>query len=64
MGEGWGEGEKYTYCNHLASPSPLSPPTRGGERRLLTNPSKKTNQKKGRYGHPLAGFMIPPYADG
>jgi len=30
MGEGWGEGENQLYFNHSASPSPLSPPARGG----------------------------------
>jgi hypothetical protein len=35
MGEGWGEGEKKAF--QLITPSPLSPPTRGGELGLFTS---------------------------
>jgi hypothetical protein len=31
MGEGGGEGDKHLYFSHFASPSPLSPPAKGGE---------------------------------
>jgi hypothetical protein len=36
MGEGWGEGEKAAF-QRVTSPSPLSPPTRGGELGLFTS---------------------------
>ena len=39
MGEGRGEGE-YSAISTSYAPSPLSPPTRGGEIRLFTGPSR------------------------
>jgi len=38
-GRGWGEGDKPRNSNVLFSPSPLSPPTRGGEFLLFTRSS-------------------------
>ena len=59
MGEGWGEGESNDISVGYAPPS-LSPPTRGGDTRLFTKPSKFSIQNCAERYPDLAHYNARP----